>query len=92
MRIIWRRLFTEHPASIGESYAEHARQAAAFAISMLGGAVACFLHAVVPALCTTTGSRIIARLHDRMTLNRVKGKVDCSNVSLPSCDFLAEHI
>jgi hypothetical protein len=59
MRAALRRWFAEHPASVGETYLEHAAHAAAFGADMLGGALASFLHALVPALCTTTGSRIV---------------------------------
>lgn len=66
------RLFREHPASVGETYLEHAAHAASFGAAMLRGALACLLHALIPALCTTTGSQIIAHPHDRMILNRAR--------------------
>jgi hypothetical protein len=65
-----RRLFMEHPASVGETYLEHMAVAGAFGWAMLKASAACFAHALVPALCTTTGSRIIRDLHGRMVLNR----------------------
>ena len=92
MRGTIRRLFTDHPASIGESYTEHARHASAFGLSMLCGAAACFAHALIPALCTTTASRMIAQLHLSMTVNRGNGNVSRSSASQSSPDFLAEHI
>jgi uncharacterized protein DUF6356 len=56
------RFFTEHPATVGETYGEHF----AFAISvggrMVAGGLACMLHAVLPELCKTTGSRTIREL------------------------------
>lgn len=64
------RHFRDHPASVGETYLEHARSAGSFGVSMQLGAFACFLHAIVPALCTSVGSQIIARLHNRMIVNR----------------------
>jgi hypothetical protein len=66
------RLFSEHPASVGESYAEHFRAAIGFSLTMLAGALACLVHAVFPFLCVTTGSRAIARLHERMIVNRTR--------------------
>ena len=64
------RLFSEHPASVGETYAQHLRTAAGFAAAMFVGALACLVHAVLPFLCVRTGSNTILRLHDRMVTNR----------------------
>lgn len=61
-----RRLFTDHPASVGESYAHHLHVAGGFGLAMLAGAAACFVHALVPALFTRTGSGTIKRLHGRL--------------------------
>ncbi len=63
--------FTQHPASVGESYTQHMVHAAGFGLSMIGGGLACLVHAVLPFFCEKTGSAIIRRLHDRMVLNRV---------------------
>jgi hypothetical protein len=65
-----KRLFTEHPASVGETYLEHLRTAASFASQMMFGAVACFLHALLPFAFRRTGSSCIQQLHDRMVVNR----------------------
>lgn len=64
------RIFNAHPASVGESYGQHFGHALSFAGALALAAIACFLHALVPALCKSTGSRIITRLHDRMVVNR----------------------
>ncbi len=63
--------FTEHPASVNETYFQHLAHASWFAGMMVLGAVACFLHALIPGMCVKSGSRIITRLHDRMVINRV---------------------
>jgi hypothetical protein len=65
------RLFLEHPRSVGESYLEHQRHALGFAFSLFLAALACFVHALVPALFVRTGSTAITRLHDRMVVHRV---------------------
>ena len=65
-----RRLFTEHPASVGETYLEHLCTAAGFATRMMLGGVACFLHALLPFAFRRTGSACIEQLHDRMVMNR----------------------
>ena len=63
--------FTEHPHAVGETYAEHFGVATRFGTAMILGGLACMVHAVLPFLCTTTGSRTVRRLHDRMVVNRV---------------------
>lgn len=65
-----KRLFTEHPASVDETYGEHMVAAAGFSVHMLLGSLACLVHALLPFLFVRTGSRIIDRLHDRMVVNR----------------------
>ena len=67
-----KKLFLDHPASVGEGYGEHARFAACFGWKMFLGSLACFLHALVPALCETTGSRTTQELYDRLTEARAK--------------------
>jgi hypothetical protein len=65
-----RHLFTEHPASVGETYFQHLCAASGFALRMLLGAIACFLHALLPFAFQHTGSDCIESLHDRMIVNR----------------------
>lgn len=65
-----RNLFTEHPASVGETYLQHLCAASGFAIRMLLGAMACFIHALFPFLFERTGSQCIASLYERMITNR----------------------
>lgn len=65
-------LFTEHPASVGESYGEHLVAASGFSARMFLGGIACLLHALLPFLFVKTGSRIISELHDRMVANRAR--------------------
>ena len=66
--------FTDHPASVGETYTEHMHTAAWFGWRMLVGSLACFVHALLPFLFTRTGSATIAQLHDRMVVNRVRAE------------------
>jgi len=61
-----RRIFLDHPASVDETYGEHFRVAAGFGLAMLVGAMAAFVHALVPALCQRTGSNTVKRLHARL--------------------------
>jgi len=64
------RAFTEHPASVGESYTEHLFRAVCFGSRMVFAGVACLIHGVLPFLFVRTGSRAIAELNDRMVVNR----------------------
>ena len=44
------RLFTDHPASVGESYAEHLVTASGFGLRMVLAGLACMVHALLPFL------------------------------------------
>ncbi len=66
----WKTPFTEHPATVGESYTEHLGMASRFSARMLLGACACMIHAVFPFLFVKTGSSIITELHERMVTHR----------------------
>ncbi len=60
------RAFTEHPASVGKTWGQHARFALSAAGTLAMAAMAATVHAVVPALFPTTASRAIDRLHARV--------------------------
>lgn len=65
-----KRAFTEHPATVGETYGEHLGQASSFGFAMIGGGVCCLLHGLFPFLFERTGSRCIETLHQRMVTHR----------------------
>ena len=67
---IWRRLFTEHPASVNETYFQHFASAMSFGLRMVWGGIVCMVHAFIPAVYCTRASGIIGELHDRMIVNR----------------------
>jgi len=64
------RLFTGHPAEVGESYFEHLLRAASFGARMMFAGGACLIHALLPFLFVKTGSLAIADLHTAMVTNR----------------------
>ena len=64
------RAFTDHPASVGESYGEHLGRATCFGLRMVFAGIACLVHGVLPFLFQRTGSRAIADLNERMLVNR----------------------
>jgi len=59
-------LFFEHPATVDETYGQHFLFALKFAGALFVAGGAAVVHAVIPALCETTASRIIRKLHARM--------------------------
>lgn len=65
-----RKLFLDHPASVGENYAEHFAHAGGFAVLLGLAAIVCLIHALVPCLFESTASRLVTRLHGRMVTNR----------------------
>lgn len=67
---MFKQLFTDHPATVGETYLQHMKASASFGAAMFIGSVACFLHALVPGLCVRTGSSIVTRLHHSMVTHR----------------------
>jgi len=64
------RAFTEHPASVGESYGEHLGRALCFGSRMIFAGIACMVHGVLPFLFVRTGSRAISELNERLVVNR----------------------
>jgi len=69
-------LFTDHPASVDESYGEHLGVALWFAWKLFGAALAALVHAFLPFLFVKTGSLAITELHDRMVSNRHRHAAD----------------
>jgi hypothetical protein len=71
-----KRFFTEHPATVGETYGEHFAFAMGVGSRMVYGGLACMVHAVLPEFCKTTGSRTIRELALRLVPgNREKRRV-----------------
>ncbi len=73
------RAFTEHPASVGESYGEHMGQAVCFGSRMVLAGLACLVHGVLPFLFVRTGSRTINELNERMVRNRRTAVLSLAN-------------
>ena len=66
-------LFLRHPREQEETYLEHARFAASIGSRMALGGLACMIHALVPCLCTTSGSRAVRDLSDRLARRSGEG-------------------
>ena len=62
--------FTAHPASVGQTYAEHFAFALAFGLRMVLGGLAAIVHAVFPFAFITTASRTLDELNARRDRGR----------------------
>jgi hypothetical protein len=65
MSIRLTKLFTQHPASVHETYFGHMAFAAWFASRLFMAAGAALVHAILPFLFETTASRIVRELYER---------------------------
>ena len=64
------RLFTDHPATVNETYGQHFVSAMSFGLRMIWGGLVCMVHALIPGVCCTKASEMIGELHGRMIVNR----------------------
>jgi hypothetical protein len=60
-------IFTDHPTEVGESYGEHFGNASRFGLKLIGGGLACLVHAIFPFLLVNKGSRTVRGLHDGLS-------------------------
>ena len=67
-----RKLFTEHPHSVNETYLEHLGMAFYFSCRLIGGGIACLVHGLLPFFFVNTGSKTISTLYDQMVTHRVR--------------------
>lgn len=77
-----KRAFTEHPASVGESYVEHMGMAFGFGGKMVLAGLACLMHGLFPFLFVRTGRTCIEDLHNQMVAHR--DKRDCADNAMPA--------
>lgn len=63
------QIFLNHPASVDETYGQHARFAGSFALKLFLAAGAAAVHAVIPCLFEKTASKMVGELYER-THNR----------------------
>lgn len=69
------RLFSDHPRSLGMSWAEHGAGAIVIGTRMVGAGLACIAHAIIPGIFTETAGRTVMDLHDHM----IKRKAGAAN-------------
>ena len=72
------RLFTDHPSSLGMSWASHGAGAVKIAAELIGAGCACLVHAAVPGWFTQTAGKTVERMHDHM-LRRKAGAANPEN-------------
>lgn len=63
------RLFTEHPASVNETYFQHMVFAGKFSFTLFAAGFAALIHAILPFFFDKTASTLVARLYNK-THNR----------------------
>jgi hypothetical protein len=61
-----RKLFLDHPGSLGMSWAQHATGAVAIGATLVGAGAACLVHALVPGWFTQTAGKTVARIYDQI--------------------------
>lgn len=81
------RLFRAHPASVGESYGQHANFAFGVGLRMMGAGFACLMHGLFPFLFVDTGSRCIRELNDNLGC---RGTVNPASATLNPAQLRAE--
>ncbi len=62
--------FTSHPATVDETYLEHARFALRFSAMLLAAAFAALVHAVLPFCFKKTAGNIIGKLYGEIAARR----------------------
>jgi hypothetical protein len=77
-------IFSRHPASVGETWRQHAASACGFAWGLQLAALAALVHAFFPFLFVKTASERIACLYDRMVTHRLRstGSAQSRNLGL----------
>ena len=65
-----RRIFLDHPKTVGETYPEHFRVATGFGATMIVGGVKAVLHGFFPNIFQTAGSDTVRGLHSILVEKR----------------------
>lgn len=86
------RAFTEHPATVGESYFGHLLQAATFGLRMVFAGFACLLHGIFPFLFVTTGSDAMKALHEQMSARRAKAQAQAADQVTSQAQTLGQGV
>lgn len=68
-----KKIFTQHPNSIGESYLEHFQFASICGIKLAFAGIACFIHSIFPFMFTNTASNTIQKIREEITSRKNTG-------------------
>lgn len=61
-----KKLFTQHPESVGETYVEHLQIASKSGFKLVVAGFACLIHSIFPFLFITTASRTVQEINQKM--------------------------
>jgi hypothetical protein len=67
-------IFTDHPRSLGMTWASHGAGAVRIGAELIGAGAACIVHAAVPGWFTETAGRTVLKLHDAMLKRKASAK------------------
>lgn len=74
-------IFTAHPASVGETYLQHRKQAHWFAGRLLKASLACFVHGFLPFVFVKTASGIVMNLNHLMGFGRERSSLKWNDLN-----------
>jgi len=75
-------LFTDHPATVDETYGEHFVYASSRGLKMLGAGCAAVVHAFLPFLFETTASTMMKELAGEMGQRRDEAEKNAADAAL----------
>ena len=74
----FRRMFVEHPRSLGMTWTGHGIGAVKIGAELIGAGCAAIVHAVVPGCFTETAGKTVTRIYDHIQ-SRKAGSADPEN-------------
>ena len=58
----FKKMFLDHPSSVGETYLQHGGRAIVLALRMFGAGIAAIVHAIIPGLFPTTAGDVAIKI------------------------------
>jgi Family of unknown function (DUF6356) len=77
------RLFTSHPAAVGESYGKHFVVATAYAFRLIGAGLCAFVHAVLPFLFERTASSVVKAIYSDLVRRGASSVIPTRQIEKP---------
>ena len=69
-----RRLFLDHPQSLGMSWSDHGAGAMKIGVELIGAGCAALIHAAVPGWFTDTAGKSVTRIYDHIQSRKAAAK------------------